>query len=163
MSGSLPCFSHISASRDVGQLRTTLSAFLHRSINTLMSSNLMTLTHQRAPAGRDRPGQTAGGVQGTEEVVISGGGGAAAPTAHDRYKQGAGSPRVWDQSADTLPVLATGGGYLVRMESASRRTFRLDGDTTRSSAGTLEMKVVTAIMMKRVSPIVIIYSVFEDV
>jgi len=49
------------------------------------------------------------------------------------------------------------------MESASRRTFRLDGDTTRSSAGTLEMKVVTAIMMKRVSPIVIIYSVFEDV
>src|SRR6187551_2915741 len=43
MSGSLPCFSHISASRDVGQLKTTLSAFLHRSINTLMPSNLMTL------------------------------------------------------------------------------------------------------------------------
>src|SRR4051812_43387535 len=43
MSGSLPCFSHISASHDVGQLKTTLSAFLHRSINTLMPSNLMTL------------------------------------------------------------------------------------------------------------------------
>ena len=43
MSGSLPCFSHISASRDVGQLKTTLSAFLHRSINTLMPSNLMRL------------------------------------------------------------------------------------------------------------------------
>src|SRR3954463_2554135 len=47
MPGSLPCFSHISASRDVGQLRTTLSAFLHRSINTLMSSNLMTLIHEQ--------------------------------------------------------------------------------------------------------------------
>src|SRR4051812_34427004 len=39
-----------------------------------------------------------------------------------------------------------------------RRTFRLDGDTTRSSAGTLEMNAVTAIVMKRVSPIVIIYT-----
>src|SRR4051812_36670798 len=43
MSGSLPCFSHISASRDIDQHKTTLSAFLHRSINTLMPSNLMTL------------------------------------------------------------------------------------------------------------------------
>src|SRR3954447_19589667 len=138
MSGSLPCFSHISASRDVGQLRTTLSAFLHRSINTLMSSNLMTLTHQRAPAGRDRPGQTAGRVQGTEEVVISGGGCAAAPTAHDRYQQGAGSPRVWDQSADTLPVLTTGGGYLVRMESASPNHGELSASTATQRAQALE-------------------------
>src|SRR5687768_1242447 len=51
MSGSLPCFSHISASRDVGQLKTTLSAFLHCSINTLMPSNLMTLTHGARPVG----------------------------------------------------------------------------------------------------------------
>src|SRR4051794_14036391 len=46
MSGSLPCFLHISASRDVGQLRITLLIFLCHSINTLMPSNLMTLTHE---------------------------------------------------------------------------------------------------------------------
>src|SRR3954447_14597913 len=44
MSGSLPCFSHISASRDVGPLRITLLIFLCRSINTLIPSNLMTLS-----------------------------------------------------------------------------------------------------------------------
>src|SRR5512133_775668 len=43
MFGSLPCFSHILASRDVGPLRITLLIFLCRSINTLMLSNLMTL------------------------------------------------------------------------------------------------------------------------
>src|SRR3954447_5801307 len=45
MSGSLPCFSHISASHDVGPLRITLLILLCRSINTLMPSNLMTLGH----------------------------------------------------------------------------------------------------------------------
>src|SRR4051794_38958752 len=44
MSGSLPCFSHISASHNLGPLRITLLIFLCRSINTLMPSNLMTLT-----------------------------------------------------------------------------------------------------------------------
>src|SRR3954466_11223672 len=44
MSGSLPCFSHISASRDVDYLGITLPIFLCRSINTLMPSNLMTLS-----------------------------------------------------------------------------------------------------------------------
>src|SRR3954451_6626946 len=43
MFGSLPCFSHISASRDVSPLRITLLIFLCRSINTLMLSNLMTV------------------------------------------------------------------------------------------------------------------------
>jgi hypothetical protein len=43
MSGSLPCFSHISASRDVDQLRITLLIFLCCSIDTLMPSNLMAL------------------------------------------------------------------------------------------------------------------------
>src|SRR3954466_312185 len=43
MSGSLPCFSHISASHNLGPLRITLLIFLCRSINTLMPSNLMTL------------------------------------------------------------------------------------------------------------------------
>src|SRR4051795_7279117 len=46
MSGSLPCFLHISASRDVGQLRITLLIFLCHSINTLMPSNLMTLVEE---------------------------------------------------------------------------------------------------------------------
>src|SRR3954471_17331320 len=56
MSGSLPCFSHISASRDIDQHKTTLSAFLHRSINTLMPSNLMTLSlHPAFPTERPRP------------------------------------------------------------------------------------------------------------
>src|SRR5688572_18062362 len=41
MSGSLPCFSHISASHDVGPLRIILLIFLCRSINTLMPSNLI--------------------------------------------------------------------------------------------------------------------------
>src|SRR3954468_2296136 len=45
MSGSLPCFSHISASHNLGPLRITLLIFLCRSINTLMPSNLMTLTY----------------------------------------------------------------------------------------------------------------------
>src|SRR3954464_15563697 len=44
MSGSLPCFSHISASHNLGPLRITLLIFLCRSINTLMPSNLMTLS-----------------------------------------------------------------------------------------------------------------------
>src|SRR3954453_19424433 len=44
MSGSLPCFLHISASCDVGPLRITLLIFLCRSINTLIPSNLMTLS-----------------------------------------------------------------------------------------------------------------------
>src|SRR3954471_14923703 len=43
MSGSLPCFSHISASHNLGPLRICLLIFLCRSINTLMPSNLMTL------------------------------------------------------------------------------------------------------------------------
>src|SRR3954463_14599829 len=47
MSGSLPCFSHISASHNLGPLRITLLIFLCRSINTLMPSNLMTLTRAR--------------------------------------------------------------------------------------------------------------------
>src|SRR4051812_18542399 len=46
MSGSLPCFSHISASHNLGPLRITLLIFLCRSINTLMPSNLMTLSHE---------------------------------------------------------------------------------------------------------------------
>src|SRR3954463_7040783 len=52
MSGSLPCFSHISASRDVGQLRITLLIFLCHSINTLMPSNLMTLPLDGDPLQR---------------------------------------------------------------------------------------------------------------
>src|SRR3954447_1140339 len=48
MSGSLPCFSHISASHNLGPLRITLLIFLCRSINTLMPSNLMTLTMNSA-------------------------------------------------------------------------------------------------------------------
>src|SRR3954447_3919970 len=48
MSGSLPCFSHISASHDVGPLRITLLILLCRSINTLMPSNLMTLAQGQA-------------------------------------------------------------------------------------------------------------------
>src|SRR4051794_27154943 len=51
MSGSLPCFSHISASRDVDQLRISLPIFLCLSINTLMPSNLMTLGQARVPQG----------------------------------------------------------------------------------------------------------------
>src|SRR4051794_28588897 len=54
MFGSLPCFSHISASRDVSPLRITLLIFLCRSINTLMLSNLMTLICE---LGRDRAGR----------------------------------------------------------------------------------------------------------
>ena len=44
MSGSLPCFSHISASRDVDYLGITLPIFLFRSIDPSVLSNLMTLT-----------------------------------------------------------------------------------------------------------------------
>jgi hypothetical protein len=43
MSGSLPCFSHISASRDVDYLGITLPIFLFRSIDPSVLSNLMTL------------------------------------------------------------------------------------------------------------------------
>src|SRR3954468_6554074 len=53
MSGSLPCFSHISASHNLGPLRITLLIFLCRSINTLMPSNLMTLVRDFLAAGRD--------------------------------------------------------------------------------------------------------------
>src|SRR4051795_333268 len=60
MSGSLPCFLHISASRDVGQLRITLLIFLCHSINTLMPSNLMTLDHGFLRA-RQAANQTASG------------------------------------------------------------------------------------------------------
>src|SRR3954471_20345430 len=52
MSGSLPCFSHISASHNLGPLRITLLIFLCRSINTLMPSNLMTLRHGSASANK---------------------------------------------------------------------------------------------------------------
>ena len=51
MSGSLPCFSHISASRDVDYLGITLPIFLFRSIDPSVLSNLMTLIRQMVRAG----------------------------------------------------------------------------------------------------------------
>src|SRR3954454_20607791 len=49
MSGAPSCFSHISTSRDVGQLKPSLPYFPCCSINTLIPSNLMTLSQERDP------------------------------------------------------------------------------------------------------------------
>jgi len=50
MSGLLPCFSHISASRDVDYLGITLPIFLLRSIDPSVLANLMTLGEDLAQA-----------------------------------------------------------------------------------------------------------------
>src|SRR4051794_17308747 len=47
MSGAPSCFSHISTSRDVGQLKSSLPYFPCCSINTLIPSILMTLAHDQ--------------------------------------------------------------------------------------------------------------------
>src|SRR3954470_4905373 len=77
MSGSLPCFSHISASHNLGPLRITLLIFLCRSINTLMPSNLMTLMLGRAEyndklLSKDPDIESSAGIPGGKDIQIPG-------------------------------------------------------------------------------------------